>query len=169
MSLDAGSAGTTRIRAGIVDVLVLAPGAGRSEGDGMWQVLALRRGRNTRCTGAWEIVHGRIEHGERPDAAALRETREETGFVPERMSSITVNPFYLVGTDSVELALVFAAIVPAAAAPVLADEHDAWEWLSAGEAMSRLAWPREREALAQALSLLATGDAGHVEDVLRVR
>ena len=191
MSLDAGSAGTTRIRAGIVDVLVLAPRSGdgaardgaardgaasgadidhRSGDTGdIWRVLALRRGQQTRCTGAWEIVHGRIEHGERPDAAALRETREETGFVPERMYSITVNPFYLVGTDSVELAIVFAAIVPAASAPVLADEHDAWEWLSPSAAMSRLAWPREREALAQALSLLATGDAGHVEDVLRVR
>jgi dATP pyrophosphohydrolase len=163
---------STRIRAGIVDVLLLtrspvSPSVGSEAG--VWQVLVLRRGPDTRCTGAWELVHGRIEQGERPDAAALREVREETGLVPERLYSITVNPFYLVQTDSVELAIVFAAIVSSAAAPMLADEHDAWEWLSPPEAMSRLAWPRERDALTQALSLLAGGDAGPVEDVLRVR
>ena len=162
----------TRVRAGIVDVLVLAPDPAALESDGStdrWRVLVLRRGPDTRCTGAWEIVHGRIEAGERPDIAALRETREETGLVPERLYSITVNPFYLVQTDSVELAIVFAAIVPGDALPALADEHDAWEWLSPSDAMSRLAWPRERDALAQALSLLAGGDAGPVDDVLRVR
>ena len=162
----------TRIRAGIVDVLVLAPHrAAPTTGDftDRWRVLVLRRGPATRCTGAWEIVHGRIEQGERPHVAALRETLEETGLVPERLYSITVNPFYLAQTDSVELAIVFAAIVPGDASPTVADEHDAWEWLSPSEAMSRLAWPRERDALAQALSLLAGGDAGPVEDVLRVR
>lgn len=114
-------------------------------------------------------MHGRIERGERPDLAALREISEETGLVPERLYSITVNPFYLVQTDSVELAIVFAAIIPVADAPALADEHDAWEWLSPAEAMRRLAWPRERDALTQALAILAGGDAGPMEDVLRVR
>lgn len=162
----------TRIRAGIVDVLVLAPNTAEPATDpgiDRWRLLALRRGPATRCTGAWEIVHGRIERDERPDHAALRETHEETGLVPERLYSITVNPFYLAQTDSVELAIVFAAIVPGNASPTVAHEHDAWEWLSPSEAMSRLAWPRERDALAQALSLLAGGDAGPVEDVLRVR
>jgi dATP pyrophosphohydrolase len=163
---------STRVRAGIVDVLVLAPhrtGPASTDPAERWRVLVLRRGPGTRCTGAWEIVHGRIERGERPDIAALRETREETGLVPERTYSITVNPFYLVQTDSVELAIVFAVVVPYDAEPVLAEEHDAWAWLSPPEAMSRLAWPRERDALSQALALLASGDAGPVEDVLRVR
>lgn len=169
-SSDETDSPTTRVRAGIVDVLVLAPApTNPAHGAGTgWHVLVLRRGQHTRCTGAWEIVHGRIERGERPHLAALRETGEETGLVPERLYSITVNPFYLVGTDTVELAIVFAAIMRETAAPVLADEHDAWEWLSPPDAMSRLAWPRERDALAQALALLAGGDAGHVEDVLRV-
>lgn len=163
---------SAQVRAGIVDVLVLAPHAAGAlpEHDAeRWLVLVLRRGPDTRCTGAWEIVHGRIEPEERPDDAALRELREETGFAPERLYSITVNPFYLVATNSVELAIVFAAIVPAPAVPVLADEHDAWEWLTPPAALARLAWPRERDALTQALSLLSGGDAGPVEDVLRVR
>ncbi len=170
MSDNAGYTGTP-VRAGIVDVLVLAPG---SEADvasdmGPWRVLVLRRAAGTRCTGAWEIVHGRIERGERPDAAACRELDEETGLVVERLYSITVNPFYMVATDSVEMAIVFAAIVSPGSTPVLAEEHDAWQWLSPDEASAILAWPRERDALDQAMALLATGDAGPVDDVLRVR
>lgn len=155
----------TPVKAGIVDVLVLAPAA---DGATEWRVLALRRAAGTRCTGAWEIVHGRIESGESPVAAARRELAEETGLVADRLYSITVNPFYLMQTGSVELAIVFAAIVTPDAAPQLADEHDAWRWLTAVEAAGQLAWPRERDALAQALVLLATGDAGPLEDVLRV-
>jgi hypothetical protein len=36
------------------------------------------------------------------------------------------------------------------------------------EAAARFAWPRERRALEDAVVLLGTGDAGPVEDVLRV-
>lgn len=167
MTPDSAGSAATQVRAGIVDVLILAPAPLGSED--RWQALALRRAHGTRCTGAWEIVHGRIERGERPEAAALREVAEETGFAPERLYSITVNPFYLPHTDSVELAIVFAAVVAPGATPTLGGEHDAWEWLTPHAASARLAWPRERDALAQALSLLASGDAGPVEDVLRVR
>ncbi|HYW31917.1 MAG TPA: NUDIX domain-containing protein [Gemmatimonas sp.] len=161
----------TKVRAGIVDLLVLAPTRTESlvRGTVEWRVLILRRGPGARCTGAWEIVHGRIEPAERPDDAAIRELREETGLIADRLYSITVNPFYLVATDSVELAIVFAALVAGQPQPTLGPEHDAWEWVAPEAAMSRLAWPRERDALTQALSLLATGDAGPVEDVLRVR
>jgi dihydroneopterin triphosphate diphosphatase len=155
----------TPVRAGIVDVLVLT----RTQGPAAdWAVLALRRGQGTRCTGAWEIVHGRIEPGERPADAAVREVREETGLSVERLYSITVNPFYLHATGTVELAIVFAAIVPVESVPVLADEHDECEWLTPYGAKKRLAWPREREAMLHALSILSHGDAGHLEDVLRV-
>jgi hypothetical protein len=36
------------------------------------------------------------------------------------------------------------------------------------EAAARFVWPREREALQLIYQLLRTGDAGPVEDVLRV-
>jgi dATP pyrophosphohydrolase len=113
-------------------------------------------------------VHGRIEQRERPADAAFRELREDTGLACERLYSITVNPFYLQATGSVELAIVFAAVVAPDSTPVLSSEHDEWEWLTPVHAKERLAWPREREALAHALVLLSHGDAGHLEDVLRV-
>jgi dATP pyrophosphohydrolase len=70
--------------------------------------------------------------------------------------------------DSVQLAVVFAAVVDGDAPVVLGVEHDAWEWLTPAGAMDRLAWPREHQALQYVLHLLRTGDAGPVEDVLLV-
>jgi len=54
-------------------------------------------------------------------------------------------------------------------APVrLGSEHDRHEWLTPAEAGARFAWPRERRALEDAVLLLGSGDAGPVEDVLRI-
>ncbi len=166
MAFDERELATTRIDVRVVDVVVLAPApAGSAD---RWQVLAMRRAAGTRCTGAWEIVHGRIEAGERPKDAARREVWEETGLTPARLYSITVNPFYLHPYDSVQLAVVFAAVVDGDTPIVAGVEHDAWEWLTPAEAMDRLAWPREHQALQYALHLLRHGDAGPVEDVLLV-
>jgi hypothetical protein len=37
------------------------------------------------------------------------------------------------------------------------------------QALDRFQWPRERDALREVVQLLRTGDAGPVEDVLRVK
>ncbi|WP_353265447.1 NUDIX domain-containing protein [Gemmatimonas sp.] len=166
MSFDDTQLSTTRVDVRVVDVVVLAPAP--PGGADRWQVLAMRRAAGTRCTGAWEIVHGRIERGERPGQAARREVQEETGLTPERLYSITVNPFYLHRFDSVQLAVVFAAVVDGSVPITTGAEHDAWEWLSPADAMDRLAWPREHQALQYTLHLLRHGDAGPVEDVLLV-
>ena len=162
----------TRIVPGVVDVVVLAPSSG-FDGDtdtssDRWRVLTLRRGPNTRCTGAWEIVHGRIESGERAEQAAVREVFEETGLTIMRLYSITVNSFYLHQTGTVQLALVFAAVVESASTVQPGVEHDAFAWHSMADAAQVLAWPRERESLVHVEQLLRTGDAGPVEDVLRI-
>lgn len=149
----------------IVDVVVARWG-----GAGL-EVLLLRRAAGVRCTGAWEIVHGSIEPGERPEAAALREVREETHLAVHTLYDVTLGGFYLHRQGVVALSVVFCAIVaPEPAKPVLGMEHDAAEWVLLSEAMDRVAWPREREALQHIAHLLRNGvDAGAVEDVLRVR
>lgn len=156
----------TRLDARVVDVVVLAP-APRGRRD-RWQVLTLRRAAGTRCTGAWELVHGRIELEEKPAAAARREVREETGLAVERLYSIAVNPFYLHRFDAIQLAIVFAAVVDGAQPIVTGVEHDRFRWTTPTVALKTLAWPREHDALRAALHLLRSGDAGCVEDVLRV-
>ncbi len=149
-------------RIATVDVYVI-----RGANDG-WDVLLMRRAPDTRCTGAWEAVHGRIEESERPEDAALRELREETGLEAERLYNVAVQPFYLHTLGVVTLAVAFAAVVRSASVQ-LGTEHDAAEWLPLEEARERVAWPRSRAALADIAVLLRTGDAGAVEDVLRVR
>ena len=152
------------VRVSIVDLAVIRFGA-----DGL-EALLLRRAAGMRCTGAWEMVHGNIEPGERPEAAALRELREETGLQCERLYTITLGGFYLHAQGVLSLTVVFCAIIPPDALPPrIGEEHDAYEWLPIAVAMERCAWPREREAFAHIGHLLRNGrDAGDVEDVLRV-
>ena len=153
----------TEIAVGTIDVYVIR--ALRPE----WRVLVVQRSLTTRCPGAWETVHGRIEAGERPEDAAVREVREETGLAVARLYNVTVQPFYLHKSATVQLAVVFAAFVDEPATVALGDEHQRFEWLPPAAARERFAWPREKVALDEIAHLLASGDAGAVEDVLRVR
>lgn len=152
----------TSVVPGVVDVYVIRPLT-----DG-WRVLAVQRATDTRCPNAWETVHGHIEDHERPEAAAIREIREETGLAVDRLYNVTVQPFYLHTHETIQLAVVFAAFVAEPADVMLGLEHQRYEWLSVEEAELRFVWPREREALRQIRQLLQGGDAGAVEDVLRV-
>ncbi len=153
----------TGVRVCFVDSYAL-----RGAGHGL-EVLVLRRGLHGRCPGSWETVHGTIEPGETPVEASLRELREETGFAPERLYNLSrTEVFYQHAGDEVALIPVFAAFVAAGAAPRLSPEHDRAEWLAPAEAARRFAWPRERRALDDILSILGGGDAGLLEDVLRV-
>ncbi len=151
----------TDVRVGVVDVYVIRI-VGRS-----WRILALQRGPGGRSDGSWETVHGRIEPGEKPEVAARRELFEETGLKEERLYSITVNPFYLHQWGSVQLAVVFAAFVSGDQV-MLGTEHKSFEWLTVAQAAKRFTWPREAEALSQIRKLLKNGDAGVVEDSLRI-
>ncbi len=174
---------TVPVQVSIVDLVVVRLNSGdsalispdsreraASDGPPRIETLLMRRAAGARCPGAWEIVHGKIERGERPDAAAVRELREETGFTCERLYNITLGGFYLHRQGVLSLTVVFCAIVdPDSGAPQLGEEHDAYEWLPLTEAMDRCAWPREREAMQHIAHLLRNGrDGGAVEDVLRV-
>jgi 8-oxo-dGTP pyrophosphatase MutT (NUDIX family) len=152
----------TTLRVAFVDVYVLRMGPAGLE------ALALRRAPGARCAGAWEVVHGSIEAGESPREAALRELHEETGLSPDAIYNLSrVESFYRHGVDEIGFIPVFAAFV-AGREPRLSAEHDGAEWLSITAARGRLAWPRERRALEDIQVMLARGDAGPLEDVLRV-
>ena len=151
----------TDLQVGVVDVFVV-----RHTVQGL-SVLVLRRAEGTRCTGAWEIVHGRLDPGERPEEAAVREVGEETGLATGRLYTLTCQPFYLHRLSTVQLAVVFVAFVGDGDV-TLGSEHDRFEWLTPDEALGVLSWPRSISALRDLVQVFHTGDAGPVEDVLRV-
>lgn len=150
---------TTPVQVGVVDVLVFRPAA---KG---WLTLAVQRSKDTRCPGAWEMVHGKVEPGESLPDAARRELFEETGLRPEKLLSITMHSFYLVPKDTVQLAAVFAAVVAPDATVVLGEEHARHAWLTPSQARRRFSWPHEKRVLDDARQLLATPN---VWDVLEV-
>lgn len=133
------------------------------------ECLVLRRSPPGRCPGAWEVVHGRIEPGERPADAALREMLEETGLAPLRFYNVSrVEAFYQHATDAVALVPVFTAFVADDAEAVLGAEHDAAEWLPPAAAMARVAWPREARALEDISRVFRAGHPGPIDDVLHI-
>jgi 8-oxo-dGTP pyrophosphatase MutT (NUDIX family) len=154
---------TLRAEVGSIDAFLVRQTPGGLE------TLVLKRAPGVRCAGAWEVVHGRIEEGERPEDAALREVAEETGLSVERLYSIRCVSFYVQRQDVVNIAIVFAAFVPSRGTVTLGAEHVAAEWLSFASAAERLAWPSARDSLRDIQQLLGSGDAGPLEDVLRAR
>jgi 8-oxo-dGTP pyrophosphatase MutT (NUDIX family) len=153
----------TTVAVSLVDVYVL-----RSAGAAL-ECLALRRSAGGRCPGSWETVHGHIEPGESPSAAAQRELREETGLEPLRLYNLSrVELFYQHRADEVALVPVFAAFVDPAAEVRISPEHDRYAWLGPDAARGRFAWPRERRTLDDLIALIGRGDGGVLEDVLRV-
>ena len=152
----------TQIVPGVVEVYVIRPVAGD------WRVLVLQRAADAIRPGSWETVYGKIDSGERPEQAAVRELREETGLELNALYNVTVSSFFLHTTQTIQMAIVFASFVASDSEVVLSEEHQRFEWLSVDEACDRFTWPRAAQALKDTRHLLARGDAGPVEDVLRV-
>ena len=118
---------------------------------GGWKVLVLR------AHGEWDFPKGRIEEGERPLEAALREAEEETGIANFELefgdtwcdtppySGGRIARYYLAVTTQERIAL---PISPELGRP----EHDEWRWVDFDEAATLvrarvlpvLAWARER-------------------------
>ena len=152
----------TKIVPGVVEVFVI------QHRGGDWRVLALQRAADAKRPGSWETVYGKIDSGERAEDAAVRELTEETGLEVKALYNVTVNSFYLHNKHTIQMCIVFAVFVSDDADPTIGEEHQRFEWLTIDDACERYTWPREAHALREARRLLATGDAGPVEDVLRI-
>ncbi|MGH7592370.1 MAG: NUDIX domain-containing protein [Gemmatimonadales bacterium] len=153
----------TSLRVAFVDVYVL-----RGRADTL-EALLLRRARGRARGGSWEGVHGKIEPGEKPVAAALRELFEETACRPLALYNLSrVEHFYLHQSDETVMIPAFVAFVALDAVIHLGDEHDMSLWLTLPGAAERCSWPRASRALEDAVRLLGQGSAGLLEDTLRV-
>jgi 8-oxo-dGTP pyrophosphatase MutT (NUDIX family) len=152
----------TKITPGVIEIFVI-----RHNG-GDWLVLTLQRAADGKRPGSWETVYGKVDAREKPEKAAVRELREETGLEPRSLYSVTVSSFYLHESRTIQMCMTFAAFVSDDAEITLSEEHQRFEWLSVDDACDRFTWPREAHALRDARHLLRRGDAGSVEDVLRI-
>lgn len=153
----------TATRVAFVDVYVL-----RGRGDAL-EVLLLRRARTQARGGSWEAVHGKIDPGETPTAAARRELHEETSCTPLALYNLSrVEQFYSHTSDEVVLIPAFVAFVAADAVIHLSEEHDTLLWLTPDDARERCSWPRATRCLGDAVRLFGDGNAGVLEDALRL-
>ena len=152
----------TKITPGVIELFVIR----HNRGD--WRVLMLQRAPGGKRPGSWETVYGKIDAREKPEKAALRELREETGMAAESLYNVTVSSFYLHHSHTIQMCITFAAFVADDAEVTLSDEHQRFEWLSIDHACERFTWPREAHALRDAHRLLGRGDGGTVDDVLRI-
>ncbi|MBK7858737.1 MAG: lipoyl(octanoyl) transferase LipB [Archangiaceae bacterium] len=94
--------------------------------------------------GFWQVVTGTLEKGESPEAAALREAREETGLTIERLRPLNYEySFTLHGARLVHE----RAYAAEGTGEVTLTEHRAYEWLDRDAALARMPFPGLREAV----------------------
>ncbi len=113
------------------------------------EYLVLRRSpAETLYPGVWQFVTGAPEGNETAAEAARRELAEETSLTPIDIWTVPhVNVFYDPRNDSIQVTPVFAARVDPGTEPVLSPEHSEYRWCDYPSALTRLAWPGQREAL----------------------
>jgi dATP pyrophosphohydrolase len=96
----------------------------------------------------WQFVTGSMEGKETAVDAALREVKEETGFIPRALWTVPyVNMFYDAGWDAVDLFPLFAMEVGTGMNPTLSPEHSEFGWFPFSEAIQKLVWPGQREGM----------------------
>ncbi|TLS53990.1 (deoxy)nucleoside triphosphate pyrophosphohydrolase [Paenibacillus antri] len=104
--------------------------------DARGDVLCALRSDRMSMPGLWEFPGGKIEPGEAPEDALIREIREELG-VEVEVGALVADYTHAYETVVVRLITYFAAI--ARGGVPLAKEHERLEWRSVEE-LSALAW-----------------------------
>ena len=109
-------------------------------------VLAARRSRPEALKGRWEFPGGKVEEGEAPDAALIREVREEIDVTLMLGHELTPSGKDWPISDKLTLRIFLAEIFVGTPRP--GDSHDKLRWLAADE-LDSVDWlDADREALA---------------------
>jgi 8-oxo-dGTP diphosphatase len=99
----------------------------------------------------WSLPKGKIEPGEHPVVAAVRECDEETGIVPVLGPPLARQEYVALGSPKV--VDYWAARVGSDEGFAPDDEVEAIEWLPADEAAARLTYPRDADLVREAVAL----------------
>ena len=109
--------------------------------------LVLKRSSNKRYPLVWQSVTGKINPGEKPMDATLREVKEETGLSPLNLWAIdTVNYYYDPQENIMNLIPVFGMLVNTQSIK-LSDEHQNYKWLNFEDAKNKLLWNNQKKGL----------------------
>ncbi|WP_134773918.1 (deoxy)nucleoside triphosphate pyrophosphohydrolase [Ornithinimicrobium flavum] len=100
------------------------------------RVLSARRTEPPSVAGGWEFPGGKVEPGEEPAAAAVREVREELG-VEVELGERVGGPWPLSGAAVMHLW--WAVALPGQPEPKPLEDHDLLRWLAAPE-LSEVPW-----------------------------
>lgn len=94
------------------------------------RLLAARRSAPPALAGRWELPGGKVEQGERPEAALVRELREELGVEAQTLARVPgewpLRPPYV-------LQVWTARLLPGSPAPKPLQDHDELRWLGPDE------------------------------------
>lgn len=131
------------------------------------RVLAARRTRPSATAGGWEFPGGKVEPGEDPGAAIVREVAEELGCAVEVTGHLAGEAEI---RDGYVLRVALAALTSGEPVPQ-EDEHDAVRWLGP-EDLDRVPWlPADRPFLDELREVLLDGlplAGGNVGSVVKV-
>jgi 8-oxo-dGTP pyrophosphatase MutT (NUDIX family) len=115
------------------------------------RVLAMRRAAsNDAGAGLWETLSGRVEQGEEPSAALLREIAEESGLEV----ALEPRPFasYAASRRGLPMIVILHRARWLAGDVRMSHEHDAYAWLTADEFRARSTLQKLADVVARALS-----------------
>ena len=99
----------------------------------------------------WSLPKGKLEPGEHPVVAAVRECDEETGIIPVLGPPLARQEYVALGAPKV--VDYWAARVGSDEGFAPDDEVESIEWLPATEAAARLTYPRDADLVREAVAL----------------
>ena len=127
--------------------------------EGNIEFLLLKRSEKEIFPNLWQMVSGSIEKGEKAFETALREIKEETGIIPEKLWVLpNINSFYSPNADKIIFLPVFLSKAKSDSQVIISDEHTEYGWYVPERARELLSWPGQKKSIDIILNFLTNDE-----------